>query len=216
MERASVRVLIGIANGLCIFILSNNKLYIAKNDKTNAVTYSEELDVYDIMAMKQIIELHSTQIQALSKTLKELGEKNSLTRIINKCTYLVLDDNQLNSVDPKDMETAFHYGKKRWLYYSKALESWVLLPKGWQKLVNIERFGLDVVYTDTSILEIGETVGVLDNQRCYQWNGVAWDEIATPIDEVGDTYMVQYLLTYDKESSPGTLVYTATGWKYFN
>ena len=217
-EKVDVRVFIGIRNhennGRAIIICSNNKIYSTLTLKANRVMYDEEINAGKIMAMNTMIKLHSEQIAAMASVQENLLRRlKGSRRLIGQCEYFVLDDHQLKSVHAKDLERCFHFGKKRWLYYSAALESWVLLPKGWQKLTNVERFGLDVAYTDTSILEVGETVGVLDSGKCYQWNGETWDEIAEPIDEPGDEYVVKYMLTYEK-SSTGALIYCATGWLY--
>lgn len=217
-EKVDVRVFIGIRtnenDGRAIIICSNNKIYSTLTLKAKRVMFDEEIDAGKITAIDKLTYLFRQQIDELAAVQNNLLLKLKGARhLIGMCQYFVLDDHQLNALNPKDLERCFHYGKKRWLYYSKALESWVLLPKGWQKLTNVERFGLDVAYTDTSILEVGETVGVLDSGKCYQWNGESWDEIAQPIDEPGDEYVVRYMLTYDK-SSTGALIYSATGWLY--
>lgn len=220
LKSAWVRVLIGIRDealeGVCILILSNNKIYVTNFLKTNRVTYDEELDVGKLMSLSTMVQLHSKQIGTLSGNLSWLLDAvKSPRRLIGKCTYVVMDDTQLGRLKPEDLEYCFHFGKKRWLYYSKALDSWVLLPKGWQKLTNVERFDLDIAYQDTSILEVGETVGCLKTEKCYQWNGENWDEIAIPVNEPGDEYLVQQLFTKEKVSV-GTLLYTMTGWIYLN
>lgn len=223
ITKESIRVLIGIRdqdlNGSYILILSNNKIYLTKSVKANRLLSSEELSVGKILAMDTIIKLHSEQIKLMSVKLNEhVARTEKSRRLIGSCDYFVLNDDQLKQIKAKDLQRCFHYERGRWLYYSEALESWVLFPKGWQKLTNVERYNYDLRLEveankdNKDFYEVGETVGCLDTNKCYQWNGEVWEEIADPKDEFGDEYVVKYMAIRDYTS--GILVYSATGWLY--
>lgn len=218
VEEAYVRVLIGVCEedlkGTYILILSNNKIYVTDSITSKRVMYDEELSVGDIVALTTASKLHTTQIKTITEELNSLKSKVACSRkLIGACEYLVFNDIDLKYLHPKDFELCFHVGKNRWLYYSDAMASWVLLPKGWQKLTKVEREEPEIYSTYEK--EVGEAVGYLDTKNVYQFDGKTWNKIAEPTDEIGDEYLVQYIHT-NENTSKGSLIYTTTGWKYLN
>lgn len=216
MTTEYVRVFIGLRNNSCqgraLVLLSNDRLYSVLTLSTKRILYSEELSVSKINAMDSIVQTHSKLIELLNSKVKELSTMTKTRRLIGLCKYLIDRDSQLSFSDAKDLDYCFDFGKKRWLYYSAALESWILLPKGWQKLNKIERYEFSLSEYTYEGLEIGNRVGCIATNKCYQWTGEAWEEIASPKDELGDEYLVLQSALEPNSLSYKTLVYSVTGW----
>lgn len=217
-----VRVYLGRDNGN-LLVTNDGRFYLV-NDLPSKVSYDREINTVKINQAVSLMNLFNKRLgdmtelkssrMTLVDTLNELIERvNCPRRLLGYVKFLIFTDKDFEKFVPEDMDLCFNYQKKRFMYYSGALGKWTYLPIGWQKCTNIYRHELDMQFDDTSVLEVGETLGCLDTGKVYRWNGEIWTELAPLRNEIGDEFIVQYALLNGALKSL-TVVYTGRGWVY--
>lgn len=217
-----VRVYLGRDNGN-LLVTNDGRFYLV-NGLPNKVSYDREINTVKInqavslmnlfnKRLGDMTELKSNKI-TLVEAINELIERvNCPRRLLGYVEFLIFTDDELEKFVPKDLDLCFNYQKKRFMYYSAALGKWTYLPEGWQKCTNVYRHEADMQFDDESVLAVGETIGCLDTNRVWRWNGEIWTELAPLRNEIGDEFIVQYALLNGQLKSL-TVVYTGRGWVY--
>lgn len=217
-----VRVYLGRDNGNLI-VTNDGRLYLV-NGLPSKVSYDREINPVQINQAVSLMNLFNKRLgdmtelksnkMTLVEAINELIERvNCPRRLLGYVEFLIFTDDELEKFVPKDLDLCFNYQKKRFMYYSAALGKWTYLPEGWQKCTNVYRHEADMQFDDESVLEVGETIGCLDTNRVWRWNGEIWTELAPLRDEIGDEFIVQYALLNGQLKSL-TVVYTGRGWVY--
>ena len=217
-----VRVHLGRDNGNLI-VTNDGRLYLV-NGLPSKVSYDREINPVQINQAVSLMNLFNKRLgdmtelksnkMTLVEAINELIERvNCPRRLLGYVEFLIFTDDELEKFVPKDLDLCFNYQKKRFMYYSAALGKWTYLPEGWQKCTNVYRHEADMQFDDESVLEVGETIGCLDTNRVWRWNGEIWTELAPLRDEIGDEFIVQYALLNGQLKSL-TVVYTGRGWVY--
>ena len=217
-----VRVYLGRDNGNLI-VTNDGRLYFV-NGLPNKVSYDREINPVQINQAVSLMNLFNKRLgdmtelksnkMTLVEAINELIERvNCPRRLLGYVEFLIFTDDELEKFVPKDLDLCFNYQKKRFMYYSAALGKWTYLPEGWQKCTNVYRHEADMQFDDESVLEVGETIGCLDTNRVWRWNGEIWTELAPLRNEIGDEFIVQYALLNGQLKSL-TVVYTGRGWVY--
>lgn len=217
-----VRVYLGRDNGN-LLVTNDGRLYLV-NGLPNKVSYDREINPVQINRAVSLMNLFNKRLgdmtelksnkMTLVEAINELIERvNCPRRLLGYVEFLIFTDDELEKFVPKDLDLCFNYQKKRFMYYSAALGKWTYLPEGWQKCTNVYRHEADMQFDDESVLEVGETIGCLDTNRVWRWNGEIWTELAPLRDEIGDEFIVQYALLNGQLKSL-TVVYTGRGWVY--
>lgn len=217
-----VRVYLGRDNGNLI-VTNDGRLYLV-NGLPNKVSYDREINSVQINQAVSLMNLFNKRLgdmtelksnkMTLVEAINELIERvNCPRRLLGYVEFLIFTDDELEKFVPKDLDLCFNYQKKRFMYYSAALGKWTYLPEGWQKCTNVYRHEADMQFDDESVLEVGETIGCLDTNRVWRWNGEIWTELAPLCNEIGDEFIVQYALLNGQLKSL-TVVYTGRGWVY--
>lgn len=217
-----VRVYLGRDNGNLI-VTNDGRLYLV-NGLPNKVSYDREINSVQINQAVSLMNLFNKRLgdmtelksnkMTLVEAINELIERvNCPRRLLGYVEFLIFTDDELEKFVPKDLDLCFNYQKKRFMYYSAALGKWTYLPEGWQKCTNVYRHEADMQFDDESVLEVGETIGCLDTNRVWRWNGEIWTELAPLRNEIGDEFIVQYALLNGQLKSL-TVVYTGRGWVY--
>lgn len=217
-----VRVYLGRDNGNLI-VTNDGRLYLV-NGLPNKVSYDREINPVQINQAVSLMNLFNKRLgdmtelksnkMTLVEAINELIERvNCPRRLLGYVEFLIFTDDELEKFVPKDLDLCFNYQKKRFMYYSAALGKWTYLPEGWQKCTNVYRHEADMQFDDESVLEVGETIGCLDTNRVWRWNGEIWTELAPLRNEIGDEFIVQYALLNSQLKSL-TVVYTGRGWVY--
>ena len=217
-----VRVYLCRDNGNLI-VTNDGRLYLV-NGLPSKVSYDREINPVQINQAVSLMNLFNKRLgdmtelksnkMTLVEAINELIERvNCPRRLLGYVEFLIFTDDELEKFVPKDLDLCFNYQKKRFMYYSAALGKWTYLPEGWQKCTNVYRHEADMQFDDESVLEVGETIGCLDTNRVWRWNGEIWTELAPLRDEIGDEFIVQYALLNGQLKSL-TVVYTGRGWVY--
>ena len=217
-----VRVYLGRDNGN-LLVTNDGRLYLV-NGLPNKVSYDREINPVQINQAVSLMNLFNKRLgdmtelksnkMTLVEAINELIERvNCPRRLLGYVEFLIFTDDELEKFVPKDLDLCFNYQKKRFMYYSAALGKWTYLPEGWQKCTNVYRHEADMQFDDESVLEVGETIGCLDTNRVWRWNGEIWTELAPLRNEIGDEFIVQYALLNGQLKSL-TVVYTGRGWVY--
>ena len=217
-----VRVYLGCDNGN-LLVTNDGRLYLV-NGLPNKVSYDREINPVQINQAVSLMNLFNKRLgdmtelksnkMTLVEAINELIERvNCPRRLLGYVEFLIFTDDELEKFVPKDLDLCFNYQKKRFMYYSAALGKWTYLPEGWQKCTNVYRHEADMQFDDESVLEVGETIGCLDTNRVWRWNGEIWTELAPLRNEIGDEFIVQYALLNGQLKSL-TVVYTGRGWVY--
>lgn len=217
-----VRVYLGRDNGN-LLVTNDGRLYLV-NGLPNKVSYDREINTVKINQAVSLMNLFNKRLgdmtelksnkMTLVEAINELIERvNCPRRLLGYVEFLIFTDDELEKFVPKDLDLCFNYQKKRFMYYSAALGKWTYLPEGWQKCTNVYRHEADMQFDDESVLEVGETIGCLDTNRVWRWNGEIWTELAPLRNEIGDEFIVQYALLNGQLKSL-TVVYTGRGWVY--
>lgn len=217
-----VRVYLGRDNGN-LFVTNDGRLYFV-NDLPSKVSYDREINPVQINQAVSLMNLFNKRLgdmtelksnkMTLVEAINELIERvNCPRRLLGYVEFLIFTDDELEKFVPKDLDLCFNYQKKRFMYYSAALGKWTYLPEGWQKCTNVYRHEADMQFDDESVLAVGETIGCLDTNRVWRWNGEIWTELAPLRNEIGDEFIVQYALLNGQLKSL-TVVYTGRGWVY--
>lgn len=217
-----VRVYLGRDNGN-LLVTNDGRLYLV-NGLPSKVSYDRELNPVQINQAVSLMNLFNKRLgdmtelksnkMTLVEAINELIERvNCPRRLLGYVEFLIFTDDELEKFVPKDLDLCFNYQKKRFMYYSAALGKWTYLPEGWQKCTNVYRHEADMQFDDESVLEVGETIGCLDTNRVWRWNGEIWTELAPLRNEIGDEFIVQYALLNGQLKSL-TVVYTGRGWVY--
>ena len=217
-----VRVYLGRDNGNLI-VTNDGRLYLV-NGLPSKVSYDREINTVKINQAVSLMNLFNKRLgdmtelksnkMTLVEAINELIERvNCPRRLLGYVEFLIFTDDELEKFVPKDLDLCFNYQKKRFMYYSAALGKWTYLPEGWQKCTNVYRHEADMQFDDESVLEVGETIGCLDTNRVWRWNGEIWTELAPLRNEIGDEFIVQYALLNGQLKSL-TVVYTGRGWVY--
>lgn len=217
-----VRVYLGRDNGN-LLVTNDGRLYLV-NGLPNKVSYDREINPVQINQAVSLMNLFNKRLgdmtelksnrMTLVEAINELIERvNCPRRLLGYVEFLIFTDDELEKFVPKDLDLCFNYQKKRFMYYSAALSKWTYLPEGWQKCTNVYRHEADMQFDDESVLEVGETIGCLDTNRVWRWNGEIWTELAPLRNEIGDEFIVQYALLNGQLKSL-TVVYTGRGWVY--
>lgn len=217
-----VRVYLGRDNGN-LLVTNDGRLYLV-NGLPSKVSYDREINPVQINQAVSLMNLFNKRLgdmtelksnkMTLVEAINELIERvNCPRRLLGYVEFLIFTDDELEKFVPKDLDLCFNYQKKRFMYYSAALGKWTYLPEGWQKCTNVYRHETDMQFDDESVLEVGETIGCLDTNRVWRWNGEIWTELAPLRNEIGDEFIVQYALLNGQLKSL-TVVYTGRGWVY--
>lgn len=217
-----VRVYLGCDNGN-LLVTNDGRLYLV-NGLPSKVSYDREINPVQINQAVSLMNLFNKRLgdmtelksnkMTLVEAINELIERvNCPRRLLGYVEFLIFTDDELEKFVPKDLDLCFNYQKKRFMYYSAALGKWTYLPEGWQKCTNVYRHEADMQFDDESVLEVGETIGCLDTNRVWRWNGEIWTELAPLRNEIGDEFIVQYALLNGQLKSL-TVVYTGRGWVY--
>ena len=217
-----VRVYLGRDNGN-LLVTNDGRFYLV-NGLPNKVSYDREINTVKINQAVSLMNLFNKRLgdmtelksnkMTLVEAINELIERvNCPRRLLGYVEFLIFTDDELEKFVPKDLDLCFNYQKKRFMYYSAALGKWTYLPEGWQKCTNVYRHEADMQFDDESVLEVGETIGCLDTNRVWRWNGEIWTELAPLRNEIGDEFIVQYALLNGQLKSL-TVVYTGRGWVY--
>lgn len=217
-----VRVYLGRDNGNLI-VTNDGRLYLV-NGLPSKVSYDREINPVQINQAVSLMNLFNKRLgdmtelksnkMTLVEAINELIERvNCPRRLLGYVEFLIFTDDELEKFVPKDLDLCFNYQKKRFMYYSAALGKWTYLPEGWQKCTNVYRHEADMQFDDESVLGVGETIGCLDTNRVWRWNGEIWTELAPLRNEIGDEFIVQYALLNGQLKSL-TVVYTGRGWVY--
>ena len=217
-----VRVYLGRDNGN-LLVTNDGRFYLV-NGLPNKVSYDREINTVKINQAVSLMNLFNKRLgdmtelksnkMTLVEAINELIERvNCPRRLLGYVEFLIFTDDELEKFVPKDLDLCFNYQKKRFMYYSVALGKWTYLPEGWQKCTNVYRHEADMQFDDESVLEVGETIGCLDTNRVWRWNGEIWTELAPLRNEIGDEFIVQYALLNGQLKSL-TVVYTGRGWVY--
>lgn len=217
-----VRVYLGRDNGN-LLVTNDGRLYLV-NGLPSKVSYDREINPVQINQAVSLMNLFNKRLgdmtelksnkMTLVEAINELIERvNCPRRLLGYVEFLIFTDDELEKFVPKDLDLCFNYQKKRFMYYSAALGKWTYLPEGWQKCTNVYRHEADMQFDDESVLEVGETIGCLDTNRVWRWNGEVWTELAPLRNEIGDEFIVQYALLNGQLKSL-TVVYTGRGWVY--
>ena len=217
-----IRVCLGRDNGN--LIVTNDGRFYLVNGLPNKVSYDREINPVQINQAVSLMNLFNKRLgdmtelksnkMTLVEAINELIERvNCPRRLLGYVEFLIFTDDELEKFVPKDLDLCFNYQKKRFMYYSAALGKWTYLPEGWQKCTNVYRHEADMQFDDESVLEVGETIGCLDTNRVWRWNGEIWTELAPLRNEIGDEFIVQYALLNGQLKSL-TVVYTGRGWVY--
>lgn len=217
-----VRVYLGRDNGN--LIVTNDGRFYLVNGLPSKVSYDREINPVQINQAVSLMNLFNKRLgdmtelksnkMTLVEAINELIERvNCPRRLLGYVEFLIFTDDELEKFVPKDLDLCFNYQKKRFMYYSAALGKWTYLPEGWQKCTNVYRHEADMQFDDESVLEVGETIGCLDTNRVWRWNGEIWTELAPLRNEIGDEFIVQYALLNGAFKSL-TVVYTGRGWVY--
>lgn len=217
-----VRVYLGRDNGN-LLVTNDGRLYLV-NGLPSKVSYDREINPVQINQAVSLMNLFNKRLgdmtelksnrMTLVEAINELIERvNCPRRLLGYVEFLIFTDDELEKFVPKDLDLCFNYQKKRFMYYSAALGKWTYLPEGWQKCTNVYRHEADMQFDDESVLEVGETIGCLDTNRVWRWNGEIWTELAPLRNEIGDEFIVQYALLNGALKSL-TVVYTGRGWVY--
>ena len=217
-----VRVYLGRDNGN-LLVTNDGRLYLV-NGLPSKVSYDREINPVQINQAVSLMNLFNKRLgdmtelksnkMTLVEAINELIERvNCPRRLLGYVEFLIFTDYELEKFVPKDLDLCFNYQKKRFMYYSAALGKWTYLPEGWQKCTNVYRHEADMQFDDESVLEVGETIGCLDTNRVWRWNGEIWTELAPLRNEIGDEFIVQYALLNGQLKSL-TVVYTGRGWVY--
>ena len=217
-----VRVYLGRDNGN-LLVTNDGRFYLV-NGLPNKVSYDREINTVKINQAVSLMNLFNKRLgdmtelksnkMTLVEAINELIERvNCPRRLLGYVEFLIFTDDELEKFVPKDLDLCFNYQKKRFMYYSAALGKWTYLPEGWQKCTNVYRHEADMQFDDESVLEVGETIGCLDTNRVWRWNGEIWAELAPLRNEIGDEFIVQYALLNGQLKSL-TVVYTGRGWVY--
>ena len=217
-----VRVYLGRDNGN-LLVTNDGRLYLV-NGLPSKVSYDREINPVQINQAVSLMNLFNKRLgdmtelksnkMTLVEAINELIERvNCPRRLLGYVEFLIFTDDELEKFVPKDLDLCFNYQKKRFMYYSAALGKWTYLPEGWQKCTNVYRHEADMQFDDKSVLEVGETIGCLDTNRVWRWNGEIWTELAPLRNEIGDEFIVQYALLNGQLKSL-TVVYTGRGWVY--
>lgn len=217
-----VRVYLGRDNGN-LLVTNDGRLYLV-NGLPSKVSYDREINPVQINQAVSLMNLFNKRLgdmtelksnkMTLVEAINELIERvNCPRRLLGYVEFLIFTDDELEKFVPKDLDLCFNYQKKRFMYYSAALGKWTYLPEGWQKCTNVYRHEADMQFDDESVLEVGETIGCLDTNRVWRWNGEIWTELAPLRNEIGDEFIVQYALLNGQLKSL-TVVYTGRGWVY--
>lgn len=217
-----VRVYLGRDNGN-LLVTNDGRLYLV-NGLPSKVSYDREINPVQINQAVSLMNLFNKRLgdmtelksnkMTLVEAINELIERvNCPRRLLGYVEFLIFTDDELEKFVPKDLDLCFNYQKKRFMYYSAALGKWTYLPEGWQKCTNVYRHEADMQFDDEIVLEVGETIGCLDTNRVWRWNGEIWTELAPLRNEIGDEFIVQYALLNGQLKSL-TVVYTGRGWVY--
>lgn len=217
-----VRVYLGRDNGN-LLVTNDGRFYLV-NGLPSKVSYDREINTVKINQAISLMNLFNKRLgdmtelksnkMTLVEAINELIERvNCPRRLLGYVEFLIFTDDEFEKFVPKDLDLCFNYQKKRFMYYSAALGKWTYLPEGWQKCTNVYRHEADMQFDDKSVLKVGETIGCLDTNRVWRWNGEIWTELAPLRNEIGDEFIVQYALLNGALKSL-TVVYTGRGWVY--
>ena len=218
-----IRLTITVGGKSALVAVNDGRLFLIEYN-AEIISYDREINTVKINQAISLMNKFNAYIGDTTKlksnkltlvdTLNELIERvNCPRRLLGYVKFLIFTDEELEKFVPEDMDLCFNYQKKRFMYYSGALSKWTYLPIGWQKCTNIYRHELDMQFDDTSVLEVGETLGCLDTGKVYRWNGEIWTELANLTDDIGDEFIVQYALVAGQVKSL-TVVKTGAGWVY--
>lgn len=204
--------------GVNLLLLSDYNIYITSSLKSGSISWDQELyaktyalnqTIGDLISLKT--KNKSNIISAINELYKDMSCSHHL---VGALQYVVEDDHMMRYfTEPTDLALCFQLDTKRFYYYSEAFKGWVSLPDGWAKLHYIVRTMEDI----PDDAKIGELCGALIDDTVYvlkskEDNNNIWD-ISGVVDEVGDEYVVQSILTRERKG-PGSLLFTKSGWRF--
>lgn len=210
-----------VARALHFVMLGNTKCYLTQN--LNNIYYYEEILPHKLFDLLHTVNIMKSEIgnvgnlltnnKSLVSAINELSSVTSTTRKLKGyIQWLVFDKQTLDNIDASDLDITYCVGTDEWLYYSKNLLNWLPLPEGWQQLKHIVR-----TFSDRQLLmqtTPNQIAGVLENSYVYKDDGTNIWKIDLLKDQVGDEYIVQYIVTDTENIKNGTLINTPKGWVY--
>lgn len=217
-----VRVKIACADisgiGTHLLILSDYGIYVTSSLKSGSVSWDQAIDAKSYalnQAIGDLISLKTRNKSSIVSAINELHKDMSCSHhLVGALQYVVENDYMMRYfTEPTDLALCFQLDTKRFYYYSGAFKGWVSLPDGWAKLHYIVRTMEDI----PDEAKIGELCGAITDDTVYvlkskEDNNNIWD-ISGIVDEIGDEYVVQSILTKERKG-PGSLLFTKSGWRF--
>lgn len=213
-----VRLRFGTNTGKQIVLLDNNKFYMIENS-TQVIQPEHELSasllfeaLNDIARIKNIIGnlliLNTNNKNTIIEAINEISSKLTSTRTLKGRLKFVSDDKDPKYVE--DLDIRFNNNIQRFEYFSD-VDSWTVLPIGWQKLNNIVR-SRDYLPSEPNE---NDTYGILNEDIILIYKSGEWTEVLAKDDEIGDEYIVQQIYSkYYDGNVGGSLILTPMGWSY--
>lgn len=215
-----VRDRLGLQGG-CELLITNTRVFLVKNySRQIPVSYDREINTVELHRTATLAEKLQNLIgydecivegKSIIDSINNLARAISTQRtLIGGINYLFYNDDTILTVTPKDKDIAFNHSAQRFMYYSAALQEWVYLQKGWERLSRIERFEAEFDKTQND-LEVGWTIGFIDTGNTYEQTAEGLIQISPPVSQIGDEHIVQWIQFNDKLYS-GRITYTRKGW----
>lgn len=219
-------VRVGDFDGSSFVFASNRKLYLIDSwawpydiHKANEISFrtmSEYKRIVDNIQSKigDFNKLDSRQTNLVNAFNELLTRIDTPRHMVGWATWLIMDFEDyeaLSKMYHKDLEIVFSKVRNRWEYWSTMTESYIPLPRGWQKLNFIVRNQSSLNYENVPNIQHGDKIGVLEEEKVYEYDNQMLSETSAPKDEVGDEYVVQK--AYENHMfKTGSLIYTQRGW----
>lgn len=215
-----VRDRLGLQGG-CEILITDKRAFLVKNyNQQIPVSYDREINTVELHRTATLTEKLQNLIgydecivegKSIIEAINNLARAVSTPRtLIGGINYLFYDTGTISTIMPKDKEIAFNHSAQRFMYYSAALQEWVYLQKGWERLSRIERFEAEFDKTQND-LEVGWTIGFIDTGNTYEQTADGLIQISPPVSQIGDEHIVQWIQFNDRLYS-GRITYTRKGW----
>lgn len=213
-----IRIRIGTNEGKQIIMLENGKFYMISGFATT-VSRFDELSVEKLIqaignieliqeTIGNLLELNTNDRTSLVKAINEIAVRTSTPRHLMGYVKYITDDVDLNDVP--DLSIRYNDKSKRFEYYSD-VDGWTLLPVGWQRLPNIVRTRENLPSEPENI----SIYGILNEDKVVSYQNNEWTELFSPMDQVGDEYLVQEVYNkYFNGNATGSVILTEMGWTY--
>lgn len=217
-----VRDRLGLQGG-CELLITDRRAFLVKNySQQIPVSYDREINTVELHRTATLAEKLQNLIgydkcivegDSIIEAINNLARAMSTQRkLIGSINYLFYDNDTALTIIPKDKETAFNHSAQRFMYYSAALQEWVYLQKGWERLSRIERFEAEFDKAEND-LEVGWTIGFIDTGNIYEQTAEGLIQISPPVSQVGDEHIVQWI-QFNERLYSGRIIYLPNGWTW--